>query len=453
MKPFWKIFLVIFVLAGGGFYWWTKQTGTKPGEAAPTAKSEGKADGKAPGKRGGGPINVTAVKTVRAPMPVVIDAVGSVESEHSVAVRPQVNGVLDAVLFREGDRVKQGQALFRLDARPMQAAVDQARAALARDQAQYAQAQAQEARLRPLMEKDYVTRQEYDVAATQAKALESTVNANKAALEQAQLQMSYAHITAPISGRTGSLSVRAGNLVTGGTGGAPLVVINSTQPILVALSVPQRYLEDVRKYWGTPDLKVEISANPGSPAVATGQLVFIDNAVNPTTGTITLKAQVKNEKEELWPGQFIAARIILRVEKDAVVLPEAAVLPGQNGTFVYLVRDGRAKVQAVTVDRQVGERMVISSGLSGDEEVLINVPPSVTDGSQIVVRAPGSEKSGDGEGNAGKSGKGEKQGKGEKAAVDSKDSAGAQDGKKVGDEKGGTSKGGQKKGEASKEAK
>ena len=119
MKPFWKIFLVIFVLAGGGFYWWTKQSGGKPGEAAPVAKSEGKTDGKAPGKRGGGPINVSAVKTARAPMPVIIDAVGAVESEHSVAVRPQVNGVLDAVLFREGDRVKQGQALFRLDARPM----------------------------------------------------------------------------------------------------------------------------------------------------------------------------------------------------------------------------------------------------------------------------------------------------------------------------------------------
>lgn len=396
MKPFWKVFLVIFVLAGGGFYWWTKQAGGKPGEtvAAGAAKSDNKAEGKAAGKRGSGPITVTIVKAERAAMPVIIDAVGSVESEHSVAVRPQVNGVLDAVLFKEGDRVKQGQALFRLDARPMQAAVDQANAALARDQAQYAQAQAQEARLRPLMEKDYVTRQEYDVAATQAKALESTVNANKAALQQAQLQMSYAHINAPISGRTGSLSVRAGNLVTGGTAGAPLVVINSTQPILVSLSVPQRYLDEVRKYWGTADLKVEVSPNAGSPAVASGQLVFIDNAVNATTGTITLKARVKNEKEELWPGQFIAARIILRVEKDAIVLPEAAVLPGQSGTFVYLARDGRAKVQAVKVDRQVGERMVITSGLSGDEEVLINVPPSVTDGSQIVVGGAGDGKAG-----------------------------------------------------------
>ena len=422
MKPFWKIFLVIFVLGGGGIYWWTKQTGT----SAESAKAEGKS-----GRRGGGPIAVTAVKVTRAAMPVVIDAVGTVESEHSVAVRPQVSGVLEAVLFKEGDRVKEGQPLFQLDARPMRAAVDQARAALTRDQAQYAQAQAQEARLRPLMEKDYVTRQEYDVAATQAKALESTVNANKAGLEQAQLQLSYATIVAPIGGRTGSLSVRAGNLVTGGTGGAPLVVINSMQPILVSLSVPQRYLEDVRKVWGNADLRVDISPNPGAPAVAQGQLIFIDNTVNPTTGTITFKARVKNEKEELWPGQFIAARIVLRVEADAIVLPEAAVLPGQDGPFVYVVRDGRAKVQKVTVDRQIGERMVISAGLDGSEEVLINVPPSVTDGSQVTMRGEGKE--------GGKDGKESKKGKADKDAKDEKAD--------------GESKGAKGKGEGAKEAK
>ena len=403
---------MIFVLAGGGFYWWSNQSGGQAGDNAGAAKAGGKAEGKGAGKRGGGPISVSAVKIERLSMPVIIDAVGTVESEHSVAVRPQLNGALDAVLFTEGDRVKQGQPLFRLDTRPMQAAVDQARAALARDQAQYVQAQAQEARLRPLMEKDYVTRQEYDVAATQAKALESTVNANKAALEQAQLQMSYANIAAPISGRTGSLSVRAGNLVTGGTGGAPLVVINSTQPILVSIGVPQRYLEEVRKYWGTADLKVEVSPNPGSPAAASGQLVFIDNTVNPTTGTITLKARVKNDKEALWPGQFIAARIILRVEKDAMVLPEAAVLPGQSGTFVYAVREGRAKVQAVTVDRQIDGSMVISKGLNGDEDILMNVPPSVTDGSPVVLRGSAEGKSENGaaakEGGKGGDGKGKK---------------------------------------------
>jgi RND family efflux transporter MFP subunit len=203
--------------------------------------------------------------------------------------------------------------------------------------------------------------------------------------------LSYAQISAPISGRTGSLSVRPGNLVTGGTGGAPLVVINSTQPILVSLSVPQRYLDDVRRVWNTPELKVEISPNPGAPAVATGALVFIDNTVNPQTGTIVLKARVKNDKEELWPGQFIAARIVLKVEKDALVLPEGTVQPGQDGSFVYIVQDGRAKIKNIQVDRQIGELVVITKGLAGGDEVITDVPATLTDGAQVTVRSAGSE--------------------------------------------------------------
>lgn len=389
MKPFWKILLVICVLAGGGLYWWKTQSSAKATDAATGKAAKGEAKGA--GKRGSGPIPVRTITVTRQAMPVVIDAVGAVESEHSVAVRPQVNGVLESVLFKEGDAVKRGQVLFRIDPRPVQAAMEQARAAVARDQAQLVQAKAQEARLRPLMEKDYITRQEYDVAATQAKSLEATVDANRAVLEQARLQLSYAQISAPISGRTGSLSVRAGNLVTGGTGGAPLVVINSTQPILVSLSVPQRYLDDVRRAWNTPELKVEISPNPGAPAVASGALVFIDNTVNPQTGTIVLKARVKNDKEELWPGQFIAARIVLRVEKDALVLPEAAVQPGQDGPFVYVAQDGRAKIKNIQVDRQIGELVVIAKGLIGGDEVIAEVPATLADGAQVIVRSVGSE--------------------------------------------------------------
>ena len=396
MKPFMKFILIVCLIAGGGggYYWWKTQVGAKTTETV--AKGEGK---KGAGKRGvGGPVTVRIVQVERKAMPVVIDAVGTVESEHSVAVRPQVNGVLTAVLFKEGDRVKAGQALFRIDPRPMQASVDQATSALARDQAQLAQAKDQESRLRPLMQKEYITRNEYDVAATQVKSLEATVSSNRAVLEQAKLQLSYGQILAPIAGRTGSLSVDSGNLVTGGTGGAPLVVINSTQPIVVSLSVPQRFLEDVRRYWNTPDLKVQTSLNPGGPAVAEGALVFIDNTVNPTTGTILLKARFKNEKEELWPGQFVAARIILKVEKDALVLPEGAVQPGQDRPFVYVVRDGKAAMQEVRVARQIGRDMVIDKGLNGDEQVVVDVPLALTVGAQVVVRTPGEGKGQEAEG-------------------------------------------------------
>ena len=407
MKPFWKILLIVCVLAaGGGYYWWKTQPAAKTAETASgkAAKAEGK--GKGAGKRGGGgPVAVRTVAVERQAMPVVIDVVGTVESEHSVAVRPQVSGTLTAVLFKEGDRVKQGQALFRVDSRPMQASLDQARSALARDQAQLAQAKEVEARLRPLMEKEYITRNDYDVAATQVKSLEAIVSASRAVVEQAQLQLSHAHISAPISGRTGSLSVDRGNLVTGGTSGSPLVVINSTQPIVVALSVPQRFLEDVRRYWNTPDLKVQTSLNPGGPPIAEGSLVFIDNTVNPTTGTIMLKARFRNEKEELWPGQFVAARIILTVQKDALVLPENAVQPGQDRPFVYVVRDGKAAMQEVKVARQLANRVVIEKGLTGDEQVVVDVPLALTVGAQVTVRAPGEGKGKGGEGKEGKVGK------------------------------------------------
>ena len=389
MKPIFKILLVAAVIAGGGYYGWQMQTAPKGGDSVQgkAAKGEETAEGKKGGRRGaaGGPLTVRTVTVATQAVPFVIDAVGTVESEHSVAVRPQISGVLQAVMFNEGDYVKQGQVLFRIDPRSAQAAVDQATAAVERDRAQYLQAQAQEARLRPLMEKDYVTRQEYDVAATQVKSLESTVNANRAALEQAKLLKSYAEIVAPISGRTGSLAVKAGNLVNAG-GAEPLVVINSTRPIMVNMSVPQRRLEDVRRYWNTPDLKVEISANPGGPKVAQGSLVFIDNTVNLQTGTITLKARVANEQEELWPGQFIAARIILRVDKDAIALPESAVQPGQDSSFVYVVRDGKAVMQVVKVARQVGTLVVIDKGVSPGDQVVSDVPVSLSDGAAVIVQ-------------------------------------------------------------------
>ena len=275
------VFTALAAVVLGGYWYWQKPT------SANTEKVAGK-PGKGAGKRGSGPVPVTTVTAKRQSMPVVIDAVGTVESEHSVAIRPQTNGVLEAVLFKEGDRVKQGQVLFRIDSRPMLASVEQARAALARDQAQLQQARAQEDRLKPLAEKDYITKNEYDVAITQSKALQATVEANRAAMEQAKLQLSYASITSPINGRTGSLSVKSGNLVSAGTGGSPLVVINSTQPILVSLSVPQRYLNDVRSAWGDGAVKIMISLDANSPAVAEGSLIFIDNSVNQQTGTIVL---------------------------------------------------------------------------------------------------------------------------------------------------------------------
>lgn len=385
------VFAVIAAMAGGGYWYWQKSVaqGADKGTAVAAGKDGKEAKGKGKGK-GGGPVVVRMASAKRQAMPVVIDAVGGVEAEQSVAIRPQIAGTLTAVLFKEGDFVRQGQALFNIDSRPMQVSVAQTTAAVTRDEAQLAQARAQEARLRPLAEKEYITRQEYDVAATQAKSLEATVTANKAVVDAAKLQLSYAQITAPISGRTGSLSVKAGTLLAVGNNVPPLVNINSTKPILVSLSVPQRNLDDIRAVWNAKkELKVEIAPNGGGPLIATGNLVFIDNAVNPATGTILVKARVKNDNEELWPGQFVAGRIVLRVEEDAVTVPESAIQPGQEGPFVYVVREGRARLQYVTVDRQIGREVVISKGLQGDEQLVIEVPPTLTNGSQVTLGSAG----------------------------------------------------------------
>lgn len=403
------VFGLIAAVAGGGYWYWQKSAvqgadANKGGKAVAVAKdgkevqeTKGGKDAKGKGKGRGGPVTVRTTTVKRQAMPVVIDAVGSVESEHSVAVRPQVGGALTAVMFKEGDYVRQGQVLFRIDSRSMLVSVAQTQAAVTRDEAQLAQARAQEQRLRPLADKEYITRQEYDVAVTQVKSLEATVAANKSVVEAAKLQLSYSEITAPISGRTGGLSVKAGNLVAGGTGGAPLVLINSTKPILVALSVPQRNLDDIRKIGGGKKLlKVEVTPSGGSGVAASGELVFIDNAVNPSTGTILVKARIKNDKEELWPGQFVSAKIILSVEEDAITLPEAAVQPGQDGPFVFVVKEGRARAQNVTVDRQLGQQVVISKGLQGDELVVIEVPPTLTNGSQVILAGEGGSKGGKG---------------------------------------------------------
>lgn len=326
-------------------------------------------------------LNVeTAVAEVR-PMPVLIHAVGQVESEHVVDVRPQVSGMLQSVAFTEGARIKAGQLLFRIDPAPFRAAVAQARAALARDQAALANAVWQVQRLAPLAKLDYVTPQEFESAKTAAKQARDAISADKAALEQARIQLGYTQIRSPITGRAGAVSVKAGNLVQANSSVA-LVTINQLSPILVRFSVPQSELELVRRYRARGAVPVRLSEKGAMPA-ATGRLVFIDNAVDPATGTVTLKAEFPNRADRLWPGEYADVDLQLTVQPHAVVIPETAVQPGQNGPFVYLVRDGRARVQPVSVARQVGNLAVVGHGLSGGETVVVEVPRSLRDGARV----------------------------------------------------------------------
>jgi multidrug efflux system membrane fusion protein len=371
------VFLVIGAVAAGGYWYWTQAASSTGASGAKKAKGKGK---------GGGPLTVRTANAVVKPMPVLIEAVGTVEPEHSVQIRAQVSGVLKSVEFREGEKVKAGQTLFQIDPATYEAQYKQALAQLERDKAQLENARAQQQRLEPLLKREFITRQEYDVAVTSAKSLEATVAADQAAAEQARIQLSYARIAAPISGRTGALAVKPGNLVQAAGGGVPLVTINMMDPILVSFSIPERQLDDIRKYQSDRQMRIEILPDRNAPPAAEGKLVFVDNTVTPQTGTVLLKTRVPNAKEVIWPGQFVNVRIVLTIEPEAVVVPEAAVQPGQDGSFVYLIdENNKVNIQPVKVSRQLSGEVVIASGLKAGDRVVTEIPQALQAGATVRI--------------------------------------------------------------------
>ena len=211
------------------------------------------------------------------------------------------------------------------------------------------------------------------------------MQANRAQVDAARVQLGYSAIRAPIAGRTGNLAVKEGNLVSA-TATAPLIVINAIQPVLAALNIPQQHLDEVRRQSAAGDMRVELSREQGGATVAEGKVVFIDNAVNAQTGTVLLKARVPNETEALWPGEFVAARVILKVEPEAVVVPAVAVQPGQQSAFVYVVDGGKARAQPVKVARQIGSQAVIGEGLKGGEQVITEIPFDLAPGKAVAAR-------------------------------------------------------------------
>ncbi len=375
MKKFFVTACVLLLIVGTGLGIWTA---TKP-------KAQEGGDGE--GGRGDTlkPLSVKVQTVERRAMPLVLETVGTVQSEHSVEIRPQVSGTLQEVLFEEGQHVEAGQLLFKIDPSTFEAAVQQAQANLARDSAQTKQARAQLNRLAPLVDQEYITREEYDLARATADAAQSTEAANRALLEQAKIQLEYALIRAPIAGRTGVVTVRAGNLV-GPSNTEPLLTINQIKPALVQFTIPQQNLDELRRYNETGDVTAEIlRGDKTGPALGQGPLVFIDNNVNVETGTITLKARIPNDNESLLPGQFVAVNLILTVEPNAVVIPEGLVQPGQQGPYVYLADEGKVRMQPIVVARQMGDQMVIAKGLNGGEQIITQHPRNIAAGMPVEI--------------------------------------------------------------------
>ena len=326
-------------------------------------------------------VPVTVATAEAGDAPYLVMANGIVETMQSVAVQSQVGGALLSVKFREGDDVTAGQVLFEIDPVPYRAALQQAEAVLARDQAQYANAQRDADRYASLAQRDFVTRSQADQAMANATALKAVVEADRANVASAQFNLDNASIRAPVAGKSGSLLVRQGNLVRPGTS-TPMVVINQLHPILVRFAVPERELLLVQEYSRRGPVKARATPGRESSRVIDGTLSFVDNGVDTTTGTVTLKARFQNEENLLWPGQFVPVSLELFVEHNAIMVPTAAVQTGQDGLFVFVVdANKKAQMQPVTVARAVGDRSVISKGLSPGMQV-------VTDGqSRIAVGA------------------------------------------------------------------
>lgn len=315
----------------------------------------------------------TAVAIIK-PMPIQLATIGQVQSEHTVAMQPQISGVLKQVFFREGQYVHTGEPLFLIDPAPYEAALASAKAA-------YLTAKAQADREAPLAAKDYVSPQDYESAV-------ATATQAKATLQQAEINLSYTSIRSPIDGLTGNLAVKAGNVVTP-TATTPLVTINQMQPILVQFTIPQQSLPEVRHYDSAHAITVFVNHEDGSGSLGQGKLVFIDNTVNTGTGTVMLKAEIPNKHVQLWPGQYVGVTLQLTIQPDAVVVPDSAVQTGQDGNFVYTVVNSHAVIVPVTQDRQIGDEAVISKGLKPGEVVITHVPRTLKNAMPVIPNTTG----------------------------------------------------------------
>jgi multidrug efflux system membrane fusion protein len=357
--------------------------------SAETAAPAGGGGGR--GGRGGaaGPVPIAVGKVVEKPMPVDVRAIGTVEPARTVAVRAQLTGELTSVSFKEGDDVQAGQVLFTLDRRPLEAALKQAEANLARDLANSENSSAVAKRTNELAERGIATREQVGTANSAAQAADATVGADRAAVENARVQLQYATISAPITGRTGALMVHPGNLVRANDT-TPLVVINQISPINVTFAVPEVQLAALKRYLGEGGVHVAVQ-QPGESKPVGGRIAFIDNTVDPTTGTIKVKGSFDNADHRLWPGTYVNVVVTLATDPRALVVPTPAVQQGPQGTYVYVVKDDQtAELRPVKVGRTSGDETIITDGVRDGETVVTDGHLRLVPGSRVSIKgAPG----------------------------------------------------------------
>ena len=332
-----------------------------------------------------GRVAVTVATATQREMPFALRATGTIEPLQTAAVGSQVGGTVTRVAFREGDEVRQGQVLIELDHRPFRAALAQALAALARSREQAEVAKADAGRAQVLFEQKVLSQAEWDQKRAAAETAIANLAADSAEVETARLNLDYASIRAPIAGRTGRLMVHEGDYVKSATS-EPLVTINQRHPVRVRFAVPVSEVPMVQRYRGA-GARVIVTTPAPDTVTREGPLAFVDNAVDPASGTLLLKGELPNRDGLLVPGQFVDVRLVLYVERKATVVPAPAVTTGQAGTFVYVLNpDSTVSSRPVTVSRTVDELAVLSGGLKPGETVVTDGQFRLSPGARVLVR-------------------------------------------------------------------
>lgn len=338
------------------------------------------------------PVPVAVARVVTANVPTRVQAIGLAQPYSTVSVRTRVDGELQSVGFQQGDYVRKGQVLFTIDPRPFEAALSQADANLAKDLANYAEAKQEAARYAELAKAGVVSREQDDQMQAAAQALSASVAADRAAVETAKLNLSYCTIVSPVEGRTGSLLVQPGNVVQ--TNSTILVTINQIQPIYVAFAVPEQYLPLIKEFMSRRKLLVQVHPQ-NDDHLDTGALTFVDNAVDPATGTIKLMGTFPNPSRRLWPGEYLSAEVTLAVASNAVVVPQAAVMTGQDNLYVYVVTpQGTVENRNVVTGNSVNGLTVIQKGLQPGETVVTDGQLRLFPGAKVRIMSGGSPSSG-----------------------------------------------------------
>ncbi len=368
--------VVLLALAGIGYYFWAGGAEQARRSAGGRFMTEG-------------PVPVVAVPAKRADVPLYLDAVGTTRALNTVTVRPQVDGKLISVNFKEGDDVKKGDVLAQIDPTTYQAALDQAVAKKAQDEAQLANARNDLDRYERLAATNAINRQQADTQKALVAQYAALVQADQAAIENAQAMLGYTKIVAPIDGRTGIRQVDAGNIVhASDTSG--IVVITQITPIAVLFNLPQQDLGRVNAAFAKGPLPVDALRSDTDAVIAHGALTVVDNQVDQSTGTVKLKAEFPNPELQLWPGQFLNVRLLINTLKQVVVIPTGAVQRGPKGTFVYVVKDDNTvAMQAVTVQEQDENQAVISSGVEPPQRVVTTGFARLSEGTKVTASAPG----------------------------------------------------------------